>query len=186
MRAARRRVARAPHPRRAAADFVIVALLYRFTTGINAEAIVLLGSVAAFFAWEMSSAPLELVASLQATTIAIFSGSKVPQIVKAFQAKSTGQLDLFMVTLMTGGSLARVFTTFQTVDDKVCAARSPAHAGALCKRLIAIAPQFYLLSYIVGTALNAVMLGQVLIYGNAEGAAAKTRKSPPRKAKKTE
>ena len=92
-----------------AQNFIIVALMFRYTTGINAKATVFLGAVAAVFAWEMTSAPMDIVVWLQGTTLLIFSVAKVPQIVQAFQAKSTGQLDLFMVALQTLGYVKRRF-----------------------------------------------------------------------------
>jgi mannose-P-dolichol utilization defect protein 1 len=65
--------------------------------------------------------------------------AKLPQIIKAFQDKSTGQLDLFMVTLQTLGSLTRVFTTLQSVNNPI-----------------------YLFGYVLGSSLNAIMTAQVL------------------------
>jgi mannose-P-dolichol utilization defect protein 1 len=148
-----------------AQNFIIIALMYHFTTGINAQAVLLLGAALALCAYELTAAPIELVVGLQTFSIAVFSVAKLPQIIKAFQDKSTGQLDLFMVTLQTLGSLTRVFTTMQSVNNPI-----------------------YLFGYILGSSLNAIMTAQVLYYGSAKSNktdAAKTKadaKSP--KAKK--
>jgi hypothetical protein len=146
--------------------------MYRFTTGINAQALLLLGGVAALLAAQLTVMPMDVVRLLQLTTIPIFSASKVPQIIKAFADKSTGQLDLFMVTLQTLGSLARVFTS-RNLD------------------------WLYLAGYIIGSSLSGIMLLQILIYGGSgahktakaastkEPAAAPAGKSPQR-SKKTQ
>jgi len=160
-------------------NFVIVYLMYRYTTGINAQAALLLGGVAALLAAQMTVMPMDVVRLLQLTTIPIFSASKVPQIIKAFADKSTGQLDLFMVTLQTLGSLARVFTS-RNLD------------------------WLYLAGYIIGSTLSGIMLLQILVYGGsahkattkggaakdaqqngAAGSATAANKSPQR-SKKTE
>jgi hypothetical protein len=99
--------------------------------------------------------------------VVIFASAKIPQILKGFREKNTGQLDLFMVIMQLLGSVGkknknaattvglikrhfykivvRVFTTMQSVDDPL-----------------------YLLSYIIGSTLNAVLVFQVLFYGNQD------------------
>lgn len=145
-----------------AQNFIIIALMYRFTTGINVRTVALLGSALALLAFELTVAPIELVVALQTfSTIVVFTVAKLPQIIKAYKEKSTGQLDLFMVALQTLGSLVRVFTTFQSVNNPI-----------------------YLFGYILGSTFNATMTLQVLIYGGGKGkdtaatAANNTTKSP--------
>jgi len=82
---------------------------------------------------------------LQAATIPVFMVSKLPQIWINFQNKSVGQLSGITVTLNFVGSLVRVFTTFTQVDDKVVLA-----------------------GYLIGTALNAILFLQVMIYGGGD------------------
>jgi mannose-P-dolichol utilization defect protein 1 len=145
-----------------AQNFIIIALMYRFTTGINAQAVLLLGAALALCVYELTAAPIELVVGLQTFSIAVFAVAKMPQIIKAFQDKSTGQLDLFMVTLQTLGSLTRVYTTLQSVNNPI-----------------------YLFGYVLGSSLNAIMTAQVLYYGSAKSKQAKTETKSP-KAKKLE
>jgi mannose-P-dolichol utilization defect 1 len=125
-----------------AQNFIIIALCYVYTTGYNLQAALLQGAALALLAWELLAAPIEAVIALQSLSIGIFTVAKLPQIVQAFQQKSTGQLDLFMVLLQTLGSLVRVFTTLQTVDNPV-----------------------YLFGYVLGATLNGIITAQVLYYG---------------------
>ena len=127
--------------------------MYKYTTGVNLHGLLLLGSAVALLGWEMTVAPIDLVASLQTTTLFIFSASKVPQIVQAFRQKSTGKLDLFMVALQLLGSLTRVFTTLQSVDDFR-----------------------YALGYIIGSTLSGIMCLQILMYGDKSATTAKKSK----------
>ena len=125
----------------AASDFVIVYLIYIYTTGINGQAMAVLGGALALLAAQMTVMPMEIVVALQLTTIPIFSASKVPQIAKAYQEKSTGQLDLFMVALQTLGSLVRVFTSMQQKEVDA----------------------MYLAGYVIGASLNGIILLQILV-----------------------
>jgi mannose-P-dolichol utilization defect protein 1 len=144
-----------------AQNFIIVALCYVFTTGYNVQAAALQAAALALLFWELYAAPLEYVVLLQSLAIGIFTIAKLPQIVQAFQNKSTGQLDLFMVLLQTLGSLVRVFTTLQTVDNPV-----------------------YLFGYILGASLNGIITAQVLYYGAGKKAPATAGAVKSPKAKK--
>jgi hypothetical protein len=46
-------------------------LIYKFTTGITAQAIGLLGGAAALLAWELTTMPFQHVATLQSSAISI-------------------------------------------------------------------------------------------------------------------
>uniref|UniRef100_A0A060TGL9 Mannose-P-dolichol utilization defect 1 protein homolog n=1 Tax=Blastobotrys adeninivorans TaxID=409370 RepID=A0A060TGL9_BLAAD len=78
---------------------------------------------------------------LQGLTVPLSMLSKVPQIYSNYQRKSTGQLSMFTVVNYLLGSLARVFTTLQEVDDVLILA-----------------------SFVLATVLNAVLFLQVLAY----------------------
>lgn len=143
-------------------NFIIIGLCYVYTTGYSAQAFLLHAAAVGLLAWELLFAPLEAVVALQSLSIAIFTVAKVPQIVSAFRLKSTGQLDLFMVLLQTLGSLVRVFTTLQSVDNPV-----------------------YLAGYVLGSSLNAVMTLQVLYYGSAKSHATTTTTGPTTKSPKS-
>jgi len=81
---------------------------------------------------------------LQAGAGGLAVASKLPQILAIFQQGGTGQLSAFAVFNYLFGSLARVFTTFQEVDDKTL-----------------------LYSIIAAASLNAILAGQMIYYWNS-------------------
>lgn len=72
--------------------------------------------------------------------------SKLPQIIDIWREGGTGQLSAFAVFNFLVGSLARVFTTFQEIDDKLV-----------------------LYNYIAGFCLNAIVAIQMIYYWNSSG-----------------
>ncbi|KAI7221643.1 mannose-P-dolichol utilization defect 1 protein [Hortaea werneckii] len=70
--------------------------------------------------------------------------SKLPQIITIFQEGGTGQLSAFAVFNYLAGSLSRIFTTLQEVDDKLI-----------------------LYGFIAGFTLNAVLAAQMVYYWNS-------------------
>lgn len=78
---------------------------------------------------------------LQGLTIPLSLFSKIPQVMANFKNKSTGQLSVFSVVNYLAGSLARVFTTIQEVNDPLILA-----------------------SFIGATILNAILALQVVAY----------------------
>ncbi|CAK7216183.1 hypothetical protein SCUCBS95973_002724 [Sporothrix curviconia] len=87
---------------------------------------------------------------LQAGAGALGVASKIPQILAIWQEGGTGQLSAFTVFNYLVGSLSRIFTTLQEVDDKLI-----------------------LYSFVAGFALNAVLAAQMVYYWNAATPAAK-------------
>lgn len=83
----------------------------------------------------------DLLNMLQTATIPIGLASKLPQIWSNFSNKSTGKLSTFSVVNYLAGSLARVFTTMQEVND----------------------PKI-LISFAAGAVLNLVLMIQVVVY----------------------
>ena len=80
---------------------------------------------------------------LQGLTIPLSLFSKIPQVMTNYKNKSTGQLSVFSVVNYLAGSLARVFTTVQEVNDPLILA-----------------------SFIGATILNAILALQVVAYWN--------------------
>lgn len=78
---------------------------------------------------------------LQSLTIPLSLASKIPQVIKNHQNKSIGQLSVFTVVNYLLGSLARVFTTVQEINDKVI-----------------------LTSFLGAAILNAILMAQVFMY----------------------
>jgi mannose-P-dolichol utilization defect 1 len=76
--------------------------------------------------------------------------SKLPQILTVYRQGGTGQLSAFAVFNYLAGSLSRIFTTLQEVDD----------------RLI-------LYGFVAGFVLNAVLAGQMVYYWNEKGTTAR-------------
>ncbi|KAI0853502.1 mannose-P-dolichol utilization defect 1 protein [Daldinia vernicosa] len=84
---------------------------------------------------------------LQAGAGVLGVASKVPQIAAIYQAGGTGQLSAFTVFNYLAGSLSRIFTTLQEVDDKLI-----------------------LYGFVAGFALNLVLAAQMIYYWNAPSA----------------
>lgn len=80
---------------------------------------------------------------LQAACVPISLASKAPQILSNHKLKSTGTLSAFAVFNALLGCLARVFTTATEVKDKVI-----------------------LWGFILAAVLNAVIVGQMIVYWN--------------------
>lgn len=120
------------------------------------------GVVAALFAAVLAVAATALFGLAEGTALSIDStqlgylqagagvlgvASKIPQILAIWQEGGTGQLSAFTVFNYLAGSLSRIFTTLQEVDDKLI-----------------------LYSFIAGFALNAVLAAQMVYYWNAPAA----------------
>lgn len=101
-------------------DYVIIALMYAYTSGIGLQfiglTIALFGSLAAMC---LNYVPMTIMEQLQFSTILIFAASKVPQAWTNFKTKSTGKLALITFLLNFAGSMARIFTTLQEVNDPI-------------------------------------------------------------------
>jgi mannose-P-dolichol utilization defect 1 len=82
--------------------------------------------------------------SLQAGAGALSIASKLPQILTIWQQGGTGQLSAFAVFNYLFGSLSRIYTTLQEVDDKLI-----------------------LYGFVAGFVLNAVLAAQVVYYWNS-------------------
>ncbi|KAK3393709.1 hypothetical protein B0H63DRAFT_443929 [Podospora didyma] len=87
---------------------------------------------------------------LQAGAGVLSVASKLPQITAIWQEGGTGQLSAFAVFNYLAGSLTRIFTTLQEVDDKLI-----------------------LYGFIAGFSLNLVIALQMVYYWNAPSAKAK-------------
>ncbi|KAI2619026.1 mannose-P-dolichol utilization defect 1 protein [Hypomontagnella submonticulosa] len=87
---------------------------------------------------------------LQAGAGILGVASKVPQIAAIYQEGGTGQLSAFTVFNYLAGSLSRIFTTLQEVDDKLI-----------------------LYGFVAGFALNLVLAAQMVYYWNAPSAKAR-------------
>ncbi|KAL1879337.1 hypothetical protein VTK73DRAFT_7174 [Phialemonium thermophilum] len=93
---------------------------------------------------------MKTLSYLQACAGALGVASKIPQIFAIWQEGGTGQLSAFAVFNYLIGSLSRIFTTLQEVDDKLI-----------------------LYGFVAGFVLNAVLALQMIYYWNTPSAKAK-------------
>jgi mannose-P-dolichol utilization defect protein 1 len=109
-----------------------------FVAGLAASSVALFGE---------NIVDMKTLGYFQAGAGALGVASKLPQILAIWQEGGTGQLSAFAVFNYLLGSLSRIFTTLQEVDDKLI-----------------------LYGFIAGFALNAVLAAQMVYYWNAPAA----------------
>ncbi|KAJ1327909.1 mannose-P-dolichol utilization defect 1 [Microdochium nivale] len=125
---------------------VIITVLVLNYSGRASVAALFVAVLAVSAATLFSSSILDMKALgyLQACAGVLGVASKVPQIAAIAQQGGTGQLSAFTVFNYLAGSLSRIFTTLQEVDDKLI-----------------------LYGFIAGFALNLVLAVQMVYYWNA-------------------
>ncbi|ORX63864.1 mannose-P-dolichol utilization defect 1 protein [Anaeromyces robustus] len=109
----------------------------------------------------MDIIPNSLLQLLQTSTIGINIASRVPQIFTNYKNGNTGELSFLTVFFQCAGSLARVFTTIQEVNDPVVFAGN-----------------------FIASSLNTVLFLQILYYWRSTSSGyvpLKSKKSKPRK-----
>ncbi|KAM3523525.1 hypothetical protein NHJ13051_005031 [Beauveria bassiana] len=144
-----------------AQNVVISVLLLNYSNRAALAAVfvaVLAGAAGALFTDGVLD--LKLLSYLQAGAGVLGVASKLPQILAIAQQGGTGQLSAFTVFNYLAGSLSRIFTTLQEVDDKLI-----------------------LYGFISGFVLNAILAAQMIYYWNAPSEKARgKRKAAPIKA----
>lgn len=135
-----------------AQDVVIAVLVLRFTCRDGAAGTFIAGVGAAIYVLLISDTLVDakMMNYLQAGAGALSVASKLPQILTVYRQGGTGQLSAFAVFNYLAGSLSRIFTTLQEVDDKLI-----------------------LYGFVAGFVLNAVLAGQMVYYWNEKGTTAK-------------
>ncbi|KAL4749804.1 hypothetical protein BDW72DRAFT_177399 [Aspergillus terricola var. indicus] len=127
-----------------AAQDVLVGVLVLTYAGRSAAAAAFVAVVAASIyslLVDTSIVDAQTMAYLQAGAGALGVASKVPQILTIWQEGGTGQLSAFAVFNYLAGSLSRIFTTLQEVDDKLI-----------------------LYGFLAGFSLNLILAAQMLYY----------------------
>ncbi|RCI08000.1 hypothetical protein L249_7788 [Ophiocordyceps polyrhachis-furcata BCC 54312] len=138
-----------------AQDIVICLLVLNYQRRPGGAAVLVAGL--AVGASGLLVADADTLGYLQAGAGVLGVASKLPQIVAIWQQGSTGQLSAFAVFNYLLGSLSRIFTTLQEVDDKLI-----------------------LYGFVAGFILNAVLALQMVYYWNApSGKAMSKRKEAP-------
>ncbi|KAG6068679.1 hypothetical protein E4U32_007999 [Claviceps aff. humidiphila group G2b] len=125
---------------------IIISVLVLKYSGRASMAAVLVAVLAAGLATLFAENVLDMktLSYLQAGAGVLGVASKLPQIVAIQQQGGTGQLSAFAVFNYLAGSLSRIFTTLQEVDDKLI-----------------------LYGFVSGFLLNAVLALQMIYYWNA-------------------
>ncbi|KAL4813608.1 hypothetical protein BDW67DRAFT_105080 [Aspergillus spinulosporus] len=144
-----------------AAQDVLVGVLVLTYAGRSAAAAAFVAVVAASIyslLVDTSIVDGQTMAYLQAGAGALGVASKVPQILTIWQEGGTGQLSAFAVFNYLAGSLSRIFTTLQEVDDKLI-----------------------LYGFLAGFSLNLILAAQMLYYWNSP---TKTEKEEARRSRK--
>ncbi|KAK7207010.1 hypothetical protein BZA70DRAFT_270199 [Myxozyma melibiosi] len=102
-------------------DLIIICLLLIYSSSYASLAIIPPAfALATYFLVLASPGPsLATLQALQAATIPLSLASKVPQIFTILREKSTGQLSAVSAVAYLLGSLARLFTMAQEVDDLI-------------------------------------------------------------------
>ncbi|KAI9702256.1 MAG: hypothetical protein M1820_006188 [Bogoriella megaspora] len=129
-----------------AAQNVAISTLVLHYGGKDAAAAVFIAGLAAlgYTLFAGNLVDLKTLSYLQAGAGILGVASKVPQVWTIWQEGGTGQLSAFAVFNYLAGSLSRIFTTLQEVDDKLI-----------------------LYGFVAGFALNAVLAGQMIYYWNS-------------------
>ncbi|KAG6010005.1 hypothetical protein E4U21_000446 [Claviceps maximensis] len=125
---------------------VIISVLVLRYSGRASMAAVLVAALAAGLAALFAEHVVDMnaLSYLQAGAGLLGVASKLPQIVAIYQQGGTGQLSAFAVFNYLAGSLSRIFTTLQEVDDKLI-----------------------LYGFVSGFFLNAILALQMVYYWNA-------------------
>jgi mannose-P-dolichol utilization defect protein 1 len=136
-----------------AQNVLLLALVYnygRFPASRRLAALIMaFGAIAAVLTGRVS---MELITGAYDLNNLILMSARVPQIMKNFSNKSTGQLSVITYAANTLGCIARIFTTIQE------------GGGTAMLR-----------SYCISLILNSILVAQILVFGN-KGVAAKKAK----------
>ncbi|KAL4782461.1 hypothetical protein BJX76DRAFT_332627 [Aspergillus varians] len=143
-----------------AAQDVLVGVLVLTYAGRSAAAAAFIAVVAASvyaLLVDTTIVDAQSMAYLQAGAGALGVASKVPQILTIWQEGGTGQLSAFAVFNYLAGSLTRIFTTLQEVDDKLI-----------------------LYGFLAGFSLNLILAAQMLYYWNSPAQSKKQQVPQPK------
>lgn len=143
-------------------NVVIAVLVLNYSGRASTAALFVAGLAAsAFTLFSGNMLDMQQLAYLQAGAGVLGVASKLPQILTVWQEGGTGQLSAFAVFNYLAGSLSRIFTTLQEVDDKLI-----------------------LYGFIAGFALNAILALQMVYYWNSSSKT-KSKKNKNKKSSNT-
>ncbi|KAH6664567.1 hypothetical protein B0J14DRAFT_661164 [Halenospora varia] len=129
-------------------NVVIAVLVLNYSGKTSAAALFVAGLASgAVTLFSKDILDMQTLGYLQAGAGVLGVASKLPQILAVWQEGGTGQLSAFAVFNYLAGSLSRIFTTLQEVDDKLI-----------------------LYGFVAGFILNAILALQMVYYWNAPAA----------------
>ncbi|KAI8498869.1 Mannose-P-dolichol utilization defect 1 protein [Branchiostoma belcheri] len=121
-----------------------IAFMVLYFQGKHAAAVGFLGCYAAILSYLLSGmAPMSLLATLHASGMPVVLVSKMIQAIANYRQGHTGQLSAITVFLLTLGSVARIFTSYQETGDSLL-----------------------IMTYVVSSAANALIALQMVWYWN--------------------
>ncbi|POS86707.1 hypothetical protein EPUL_002193, partial [Erysiphe pulchra] len=127
-------------------NIIIAILILSYSGRTNTVAVFVAAlSITTFALFKSDFIDIKVLSIFQAAAGLLGVTSKIPQIITIWSEGQTGQLSAFAVFNFLLGSLARVFTTMQEVNDKLI-----------------------LYSYIAGFSLNLLITIQMIYYWNAK------------------
>ncbi|EDV57804.1 mannose-P-dolichol utilization defect 1 protein homolog [Drosophila erecta] len=139
---------------------VTIAVLVLFFNGRKAQSgLFLVGYVVLMYVLNSGLTPMSVLFTIQSCNIPILLVGKLSQAYTNYQAGSTGQLSAATVIMLFAGSVARIFTSIQETGDFMI-----------------------ILTFIVSTFANSVIVGQLIYYWN-KPAGAKVKDSKTKKTK---
>ena len=145
-------------------NIALLLLIYRYQARSSTRTALLFAFLAVWGgAFSSGSLSPPLVSSLYDLQNGILLASRLPQIYQSFRARSTGQLSIITYALNTAGAAARIFTTSQEKN-----------AGAAMLR-----------GAVISTLLNAIMVAQIVGYGDAAQKHSSSKSGGARKKKAT-
>ncbi|KAF7618165.1 putative monosaccharide-P-dolichol utilization protein [Aspergillus flavus] len=140
-------------------DVVVGVLVLTFADRSTAAAAFIAVVAASVYAllFDQTLVDAQTMSLLQAGAGALGVASKLPQIITIWREGGTGQLSAFAVFNYLAGSLSRIFTTLQEVDDKLI-----------------------LYGFIAGFTLNVILVTQMVYYWKAPTKPQKAKKAAPK------
>lgn len=149
------------YPFMAVQTFIVLFLIYNYRKSRKNLILFLSPLILLPIIFNQNIIPNSLLQLLQTSTIGINIASRVPQIFTNYKNGNTGELSFLTVFFQCAGSLARVFTTIQEVNDPVVFAGN-----------------------FIASSLNTVLFLQILYYWRSTSSGyvpLKSKKSKPRK-----
>ncbi|OGM47008.1 lysosomal cystine transporter family protein [Aspergillus bombycis] len=144
-------------------DVMVGVLVLTFADRPTAAAAFIAVVAASVYAllFDQTLVDVQTMSLLQAGAGALGVASKLPQIITIWREGGTGQLSAFAVFNYLAGSLSRIFTTLQEVDDKLI-----------------------LYGFIAGFTLNVILATQMVYYWKAPTKPKKAKKAAPKPVEK--